>query len=116
LFEEIHSEIDSKTRAMELIKNTIKDISRKLQDIRQQRYDLDKEEKEFLAEMLKEDLKNKLLIGLLLEELARKIFDEKASSRADFPTDQDELEAKSWEENANGFVEAVWKPAVVEDA
>jgi len=105
---ELHSDIGSKIRALELIKNTMEDdISRKLQETHQQISNSDREEKEYLAKMLDEHLKNKSLLELFFEESARKILDESAILRADFPTDCDELEAKSREEDANGFVEAV---------
>lgn len=112
--EELHSEIKSKIRALELIKNTMEDdMCRKLQETHQRRIDLDMEEKEFLAKMLDEDSRNKSLIGLLLEESAGKIFDEYTGARVDFSADQDEPEANAQEEDAN--VEAGWEPAVVDD-
>jgi DNA polymerase kappa len=46
-----------------------------LREIRRQREDLDRREKQLINDMLNEDRENKSLIGSLLEESLHKIFD-----------------------------------------
>ena len=100
--EELHCEIDSKIKAMELNKNVLEDnLSQELEEIRRQREELDRKEKDLITTTLKEDLENKSLVGLLLEDSVKKIFDEELRSQVDLERDQDEV--KSDEEGVNGF-------------
>jgi hypothetical protein len=106
--EELHHEIDSKIKAMELNKNVLEDeLNAQLQEIQQQREELDRREKDVTATALREDMENKTLIGFLLEEAVQKIFDEELMSRADLEKDQDQSEAKTDEEEVNGPVETI---------
>ena len=70
-----------------------------------QREELDRKEKDVTATTLREDMENKTLIGLLLEEAVQKIFDEEP--RADLEKGQDQSEAKTDEEEVNGSVETI---------
>ncbi|KAF2094636.1 hypothetical protein NA57DRAFT_18840, partial [Rhizodiscina lignyota] len=73
--EELHYEIDSKIKAMELDKNVLEnDLTQKLKEIRRQREELDREEKDAVASVVRRDLENKSLIGILLEESVKNIF------------------------------------------
>jgi hypothetical protein len=61
---------------MELNKNVLEDnLSVELREIRRQREELDRREKQLISDMLNEDRENKSLIGSLLEESLQKIFD-----------------------------------------
>jgi len=104
--EELHYEIDSKIKAVELNKNVLEDgLSRELQEIRRQREELDRKEKDLIARVLREDLENKSLIGLLLEESVRNIFAEQGASLAELEKDQDDAEVNIDEEELNGYRE-----------
>lgn len=62
-------ELDSKIKAMELNKNVLENqTTEKLQDIRRQREELVRQERELLENMVSEDLRNKALVGTLLEQ------------------------------------------------
>jgi len=105
--EELHDEIDSKIKAMELNKNVLEDeLNTLLREIQRQREELDRKEKELIVTTLKEDLDNKALIGLLLEESVHRIFDEDFTSRADLEKGLDKSEAKT-DEEMNGFGETI---------
>ncbi|KAF2187139.1 hypothetical protein K469DRAFT_749501 [Zopfia rhizophila CBS 207.26] len=105
--EELHNEIDSKTKAMELNKNVLEvGLARELQEIRRRREELDKEESRLTANMLEEDLENKLLIGSLLEESVRKIFYEEVESHSALEKNEDDLDAQK-DEEINGFAESL---------
>ncbi|KAF1979850.1 hypothetical protein BU23DRAFT_637267 [Bimuria novae-zelandiae CBS 107.79] len=82
--EELHSELDSKTKTMELNKK----------QIRRQREELDKKDECLRANTLAGDSENKLLIGSLLEESVRKIFYEDVESHSALGNDQDALEVQ----------------------
>ena len=98
---ELLDEIDSKIKAMELNKNVLEDeLNSQLEEIHRQREELNKKEKDVIATTLREDLENKTLIGTLLEESVRKIFDEEPTSRTDVERDQTD-------EEVNGFMDAV---------
>ena len=71
-------------------------------EIRQQREALDRKEKELIGDMLREDLENKSLIGVLLEESVRNIFAEQASSLEELEKDQDDAEVNIDDEEING--------------
>lgn len=62
-------ELDSKIKAMELNKNVLENqATEKLQEIRRQREELARQEQELLETMVSEDLRNKALVGTLLEQ------------------------------------------------
>jgi hypothetical protein len=106
LVQEIHHEINSKIKAMELNKNVLEDeLNTQLREIQRQREELDRKEKDVTATTLREDMENKTLIGLLLEEAVQKIFDEEP--RADLEKGQDQSEAKTDEEEVNGSIETI---------
>jgi hypothetical protein len=86
--EELHHEIDSKIKAMELNKNVLEDeLNTQLREIQRQREELDRKEKDVTVTTLREDMENKTLIGLLLEKAVQKIFDEELMPRADLKKD-----------------------------
>jgi len=109
--EELHNEIDSKIKAMELNKNVLEDsVSHELEEIRRQREELERKEKELVANMLKEDQENKSLIGVLLEESVRSMFYEEVESQAGLEQNEDNTEIMA-DEEVNGFTEGVYEAA-----
>jgi hypothetical protein len=73
--EELRKDINVKIEAMELNKNALEDTVRdELKKIRQRREELNRMEEELMANMKKDDLENKSLIGSLLEDSMSKIF------------------------------------------
>ena len=73
--ENLHLEIGSRIRDMELNKNFLENrLDEQLQAISEQRAELDRQEKEAVATMLQEDHENKLLIGSFLEDAVENIF------------------------------------------
>ncbi|KAL1983232.1 hypothetical protein VTN96DRAFT_330 [Rasamsonia emersonii] len=98
--EELHFEVESKIKAMELNKNVLEDtLAQELQEIQRQREELDRREKESIARALREDQENKALIGLLLEESVKRIFDDETKPAEG---DRGSPEAKSDDEEVNG--------------
>jgi hypothetical protein len=75
---------------MELIKNALEDqLHSQIHDICRQRQELDKNEREVIAIIVKEDLQNKTLIDRLLEESVRDIFFVQPLSRSRMEEDQE---------------------------
>ncbi|KAH8587971.1 hypothetical protein B0O99DRAFT_731242 [Bisporella sp. PMI_857] len=73
--ENLHLEIGSRIRDMELNKNFLENrLDEQLQAISEQRAELDKKEKEAIATMLQEDQENKLRIGSFLEDAVKNTF------------------------------------------
>lgn len=73
--ENLHLEIGSRIRDMELNKNFLENrLDEQLQAISEQRAELDRQEKEAIETMLQEDQENKLLIGSFLEDAVKNIF------------------------------------------
>jgi hypothetical protein len=73
--ENLHLEIGSRIRDMELNKNFLENrLDEQLQAISEQRAELDRKEKEAIATMLQEDQENKLLIGSFLEDAVKITF------------------------------------------
>ena len=73
--ENLHLEIGSRIRDMELNKNFLENrLDEQLQAISEQRAELDRKEKEPIATMLQEDHENKLLIGSFLEDAVKTTF------------------------------------------
>lgn len=78
---EIHLDIDSEVKAMELNRNVLEDeFARQLEEIAQQRRDLNEKEERLRADLHAKDLANTLLIGSLLEESVKRIFDQVSES------------------------------------
>lgn len=76
-FNELHRELESKIRALELNKNFLEtNLEQELQDIAKQRRELDEKEKEAIKSMLREDEDHGSLIGILLSDSVNEIFDE----------------------------------------
>jgi predicted transcriptional regulator len=110
--EELHEEVQSQIKAMELNKNVLEDeVSSGLEEIRRQREELDRREKEIIENMVREDKENKVLIGRLLEESARNILEESGrcidvegnQGYLDAGTDDDEVDVSV--EPVNGTIE-----------
>ncbi len=73
--ENLHLEIGSRIRDMELNKNFLENrLDEQLQAISEQRAELDRREREAIATTLQEDKENKLLIGSFLEDAVNTIF------------------------------------------
>lgn len=99
--DELHKEIDSKIKAMELNKNVLEDaVGHELEKIRRQREELERMEKDLIGNMKKEDLENTSLIGSLLEDSVRKIFSEEEPQTM-LERDEDNSESKT-EDDLNG--------------
>ncbi|KAK1675199.1 hypothetical protein BDP55DRAFT_159999 [Colletotrichum godetiae] len=76
--EDLVSEVDEKIKAMVLTKNVLENRTLfSLDDIRRQREELDRQEKEVIESMVKEDSDHKALIGRLLEAAVDDIFEKK---------------------------------------
>ena len=100
--EELHGELESKIKSMELNKNVLEDgLTRQLQEINRQRAELDRKEHELAACMVRDDQENKSLIGVLLEDSVKKIFQERPtlSETAEWKTDDDEAIENGIEES-----------------
>lgn len=73
--ENLHLEIGSRIRDMELNKNFLENrLDEQFQAISEQRAELDRKEREAIATMLQEDQENKLLIGSFLEDAVNTTF------------------------------------------
>lgn len=73
--ENLHLEIGSWIRDMELNKNFLENrLDEQLHAISEQRAELDRKEREAIATMLQEDQENKLLIGSFLEDAVNNTF------------------------------------------
>jgi hypothetical protein len=95
LLKELHREIDSKIKAMELHKNALEDtLSYEFGKIRRKREELDRMEKALVANAIKEDQGNKALVGSLLEDSVCRIFDQEPEPLAILDTDEDDSEPK----------------------
>ncbi|OTB00697.1 hypothetical protein M426DRAFT_65441 [Hypoxylon sp. CI-4A] len=76
--EEICHELESKIKAMELNKNALENSTTAgLEDIKRQREELDRKEREVIASMVKNDQENRNLIGALLEDSMSRILEDK---------------------------------------
>ncbi|RYP13834.1 hypothetical protein DL765_006706 [Monosporascus sp. GIB2] len=75
--EEICHELDDKMETMKLNKNALEiTATAGLEEIKRQREELDKREKEIVAQMVKEDREHKAFMGVLLEESVDRILNE----------------------------------------
>ncbi|KAF2453301.1 hypothetical protein BDY21DRAFT_382199 [Lineolata rhizophorae] len=75
-FEDLHTEIESKIKSMELNKNDLEEkTATEVQQVRRQIEELRQKEKELVAKMVKDDEENKSLIGILLEEFIPRMFE-----------------------------------------
>ncbi|RYP05984.1 hypothetical protein DL764_003444 [Monosporascus ibericus] len=76
--EEICHELDDKMEAMKLNKNALEiTATAGPEEIKRQREELDRREKEIVARMVKEDGENKAFMGVLLEESVGRLLNEK---------------------------------------
>ncbi|KAF4908253.1 hypothetical protein CGCVW01_v012305 [Colletotrichum viniferum] len=76
--EELKSELDGKIKAMELSKNVLEDrAAAGLEEIRRQREELDRQEKQLVLDMLTEDREYKDLVGKLLVASVKDIFEDR---------------------------------------
>ncbi|RYO93700.1 hypothetical protein DL762_000905 [Monosporascus cannonballus] len=76
--EEICHELDDKMETMKLNKNALEiTATAGLEEIKRQREELDRREKEIVAQMVREDQENKVFMGVLLEESVDRILKEK---------------------------------------
>ncbi|RYP90803.1 hypothetical protein DL770_003064 [Monosporascus sp. CRB-9-2] len=76
--EEMCHELDDKMETMKLNKNALEITAMaRLEEIKRQREELDRREKEIVAQMVKEDRENKAFMGVLLEESVDRILNEK---------------------------------------
>jgi hypothetical protein len=72
--EDLHLDIQNKTKAMELNKNALEEgLIRELRAIQLQREELDRREEELREKTVNSDKENKALMGLLLEESMKRI-------------------------------------------
>ncbi|RYP34164.1 hypothetical protein DL767_004391 [Monosporascus sp. MG133] len=93
--EEICHELDDKMETMKLNKNALEiTATAGLEEIKRQREELDKREKEIVAQMVKEDRENKVFMGVLLEESVDRILNEKSYA--------DEVATEEQEEQVDG--------------
>jgi hypothetical protein len=89
-------EVEGRIRDMELNKNFLENrLDEQLRAISERRAELDRQEQEAIAIMLKEDHENRLLIGSLLEESCREAFEREEVARVETaidhpPTESDE--------------------------
>jgi len=73
--ENLHLELGSRIRDMELNKNFLENrLDEQLHALSEQRAELDRKEKEAIATMLQEDQENKLLVGSFLEDAVKITF------------------------------------------
>ncbi|KAF4878826.1 hypothetical protein CGCSCA1_v002223 [Colletotrichum siamense] len=76
--EELKSELDGKVKAMEMSKNVLEDrAAAGLEEIRRQREELDRQEKQLVLDMLTEDREYKDLVGKLLVASVKDIFEDR---------------------------------------
>ncbi|KAI0377581.1 hypothetical protein F5Y04DRAFT_264163 [Hypomontagnella monticulosa] len=76
--EEMCYELESKIKAMELNKNALESsAAASLEEIQRQREELDKKEKEVIANMTKRDGENRGFVGALIEDSVVRILEEK---------------------------------------
>ncbi|OKL62443.1 hypothetical protein UA08_02580 [Talaromyces atroroseus] len=90
--EDLRLDIDSKIKAMELNKNVLEDtLSQELQKIQRQREELDRQEKDLTARIIREDRENKFLIGSLLEDSVNRFFLDARTMVNGSPDDADQV-------------------------
>ncbi|EAW12032.1 uncharacterized protein ACLA_007920 [Aspergillus clavatus NRRL 1] len=76
--EDLHADIQSKIKTMELNKNALEDhFARELRALQLQREELDRQQERLIAMTIKNDKDNKNLMGLLVEESMERIFNGK---------------------------------------
>lgn len=103
----LRSELDSMIKAMELNKNVLEnDTSSQLAELRRQREELERQERELIANAIKEDLNNKALIGNLLEKSVGHIFSQEKGT-SELPDDKEiDEETGTDESDGEGLVES----------
>lgn len=91
----ICNELDDKMETMKLNKNALEDAATAgLDEIKRQREELDRREKEVIARMVKEDKQNKAFMGVLLEDSVNRILAERLSDIDEGSEEQEEQEYK----------------------
>jgi len=104
---ELHTELESKIRALELNKNFLETkVEEEMEQIAKQRRELDEREKEAVVTMLREDKDQGSLIGALLSQSVKQIFDKSENKKpeatgAELNSDQ-EIEQEEGHEPAIG--------------
>ncbi|KAK1719374.1 hypothetical protein CaCOL14_006065 [Colletotrichum acutatum] len=107
--EDLMSEVDEKIKAMVLTKNVLENRTLfSLDDIRRQREELDRQEKEMIENMVREDRDHKALIGRLLEAAVDDIFEKKVTRGQmleEAENDAADIYYEASEDTVNGAVE-----------
>ncbi|KAL1962115.1 hypothetical protein VTN77DRAFT_582 [Rasamsonia byssochlamydoides] len=104
---ELRFEVESKIKAMELNKNVLEDaLSQELGVIHRQREELNRREKDSIARVLQEDRENQSLIGVLLEESVKRIFEEGTKHVEGEEVKSDDAEMAAAADNGLDAVEA----------
>ncbi|EXF76167.1 hypothetical protein CFIO01_03560 [Colletotrichum fioriniae PJ7] len=107
--EDLMSEVDEKIKAMVLTKNVLENRTLfSLDDIRRQREELNRQEKELIENMVREDRDHKALIGRLLEAAVDDIFEKKAvrgQILEEAENDAADIYYEASEDTMNGAVE-----------
>ena len=104
---ELHTELESKIRALELNKNFLETkVEEEMEQIAKQRRELDEREKEAVVTMLRQDKDQGSLIGALLSQSVKQIFDKSENKKpeatgAELNSDQ-EIEQEEDHEPAIG--------------
>ncbi|KAI1375489.1 hypothetical protein F4677DRAFT_423017 [Hypoxylon crocopeplum] len=89
--EEMCYELESKIKAMELNKNALENsATASLEEIRRQREELDRKEKQAIANMIRDDGENKGLMGALLEDSVARILEGSTDTEEEIKIEQEE--------------------------
>ena len=106
VLEDLDVEIERRIRDMELNKNFLEDrLDKQLQDIQEQRAELDRKEQEAIATMLREDQENKALIGSFLDTSIKNTFHmDKKGSEDSRPEDKENFAEGNGTESSNNYI------------
>ncbi|KAI1848975.1 hypothetical protein JX265_001306 [Neoarthrinium moseri] len=105
--EDFCREIDNSIQAMELNKNDLKNnTTTALQVLQKQREELDRQETEIFARMIKDDEENKGIIGSLLEDSVNRILNRGVENETALAEDTD-LGADEQEDRTNEVVDSM---------
>lgn len=95
--DKMRRDIDLQIKAMELNKNVLEDtVSAGLQAIQRQRQELERMEADLIQKMLVDDENNRILVGRLLENSARRIF---SGETEDVAKEEEEEKSEELEES-----------------
>ncbi|RYP85783.1 hypothetical protein DL769_000891 [Monosporascus sp. CRB-8-3] len=101
--EEICHELDDKMETMKLNKNALETTATAgLEEIKRQREELDRREREIVAQMVKEDKENKVFMGVLLEESVDRILNEKPYADEVATEEQEQVDENGCPPDAKG--------------